>query len=99
MNFELFFCGRELTCALLESLGKPRSLLRFVPDRPGHDRRYAIDCCKIEQELGWRSVIPFDQGLRETIAWYKANMAWVDQVRSGEYLAYYEKQYGAPAAA
>jgi dTDP-glucose 4,6-dehydratase len=89
----------ELTCALLEALGKPRSLLRFVPDRPGHDRRYAIDCRKIEEELGWQSVIPFEQGLHETIAWYKANTTWVDQVRSGAYLAYYEKQYGAPVEA
>jgi dTDP-glucose 4,6-dehydratase len=87
----------ELTCTLLESLGKPRSLLHFVPDRPGHDRRYAIDCSKIEKELGWRSLIPFEQGLRDTINWYRSNTAWVDQVRSGEYLAYYEKQYGIPA--
>ncbi|HKB41911.1 MAG TPA: GDP-mannose 4,6-dehydratase, partial [Gemmataceae bacterium] len=84
----------ELTCTLLESLGKPKTFLRFVPDRPGHDRRYAIDCSKIERELGWRSTIPFEEGLRDTIAWYKANAAWVKQVRSGEYLAYYEKQYG-----
>lgn len=89
----------ELTCALLESLGKPKSLMRYVPDRPGHDRRYAIDCSKIERELGWRAAIPFEQGLRDTIAWYKANTQWVNQVRSGEYLAYYERQYGASGAA
>jgi dTDP-glucose 4,6-dehydratase len=87
----------ELTSALLESLGKPRSLIRFVADRPGHDRRYAIDCAKIERELGWRPTVAFEQGLCDTIAWYQANAAWVSQVRSGEYLAYYEKQYGPPA--
>ncbi len=88
-----------MTGALLEALGKPKSLMRFVPDRPGHDRRYAIDCRKIERELGWRAAMPFEQGLRETIAWYEANTQWVNQVRSGEYLAYYERQYGACGAA
>ena len=83
----------ELTHTLLELLGKPKTLIRYVPDRPGHDRRYAIDCSRIENELGWRPAVPFEQGLRETIAWYKANPAWIDQVRSGEYRKYYELQY------
>jgi dTDP-glucose 4,6-dehydratase len=83
----------ELTCTLLDLLGKPRSLIRYVPDRPGHDRRYAIDCSRIESELGWRPAISFEQGLRETIAWYRANGSWADQVRSGQYRDYYERQY------
>jgi dTDP-glucose 4,6-dehydratase len=84
----------ELTHTLLDLLGKPRSLIRHVPDRPGHDRRYAIDCSRIENELYWRPTISFEEGLRETIAWYQANSAWVEQVRSGEYRTYYERQYG-----
>jgi dTDP-glucose 4,6-dehydratase len=83
----------QLTHALLEALGKPASLIRYVPDRPGHDRRYAIDCGKIEQELGWRPVVGFEEGLRETIAWYRANGSWIDAIRSGEYMKYYERQY------
>jgi dTDP-glucose 4,6-dehydratase len=84
----------ELTHTLLDLLGKPRTLIRHVKDRPGHDRRYAIDCSKIERELGWRPQVPFEEGLRETIRWYQSNGEWVSQVRSGEYLRYYERQYG-----
>jgi dTDP-glucose 4,6-dehydratase len=84
----------ELTHALLKAVGKPPSLILFVKDRPGHDRRYAIDCGKIERELGWRPTVSFEEGLRETVQWYRANKSWVDSVRSGEYLKYYEKQYG-----
>jgi dTDP-glucose 4,6-dehydratase len=83
-----------LTHKLLELLGKPKSLIKYVPDRPGHDRRYAIDCAKIERELGWAPTVTFEDGLRETIAWYKSNTAWVDQIRSGDYRHYYERQYG-----
>jgi dTDP-glucose 4,6-dehydratase len=88
----------ELTHTLLDLLGKPKSLIRYVQDRPGHDRRYAIDCAKIERELGWRPTVPFTQGLKDTIAWYLANQAWVDGIRSGDYLTYYEKQYGSRLA-
>jgi len=84
----------ELTQLLVDLLGKSRALIKYVQDRPGHDRRYAIDCSKAESELGWRPLVAFDQGLRETIEWYKNNQEWVRQVRSGEYLKYYEKQYG-----
>jgi dTDP-glucose 4,6-dehydratase len=84
----------ELAHRLLEALGKPASLIRHVADRPGHDRRYAIDCSKIERELGWQPRIAFELGLRETIEWYQNNQPWVDQVRSGEYRRYYERQYG-----
>jgi dTDP-glucose 4,6-dehydratase len=84
----------ELTLKLLELLGKPQTLIRYVADRPGHDRRYAIDCSKIERELGWRPQITFDDGLRDTIRWYLENKAWVNTIRSGDYLKYYERQYG-----
>jgi dTDP-glucose 4,6-dehydratase len=84
----------HLTYMLLELLGKPRSLIKYVQDRPGHDRRYAIDCSKAERELGWSPRVSFQDGLRETISWYQTNQAWVNQVRSGEYLKYYETQYG-----
>lgn len=83
----------HLTKKLLELLGKPVSLIKYVQDRPGHDRRYAIDCSKAESELGWTPSVTFEEGLRETIAWYKANQEWVNQVRSGEYLKYYDLQY------
>jgi dTDP-glucose 4,6-dehydratase len=83
----------ELTYSLCDILGKPRSLIRFVKDRPGHDRRYAIDCAKLEHELGWSAVIPFEEGLRDTIQWYRDHSSWVENIRSGEYRQYYQKQY------
>ncbi len=84
----------EVVEMILELLGKPRSLIRFVEDRPGHDRRYAIDPSKVEREFGWRPLETFESGLRKTIAWYQANRAWVEKVRSGEYRQYYERMYG-----
>jgi len=84
----------ELTKLLLKLLGKPETLIRYVKDRPGHDRRYAIDCSKAERELGWVPQVPFDRGLAETIDWYKANAAWVAEIKSGAYREYFEKQYG-----
>jgi dTDP-glucose 4,6-dehydratase len=84
----------ELTHLLLKLLGKPASLIRFVKDRPGHDRRYAIDCSKIERELGWKPQITFEQGLEDTVRWYRDHADWVAGVRTGAYLKYYEKQYG-----
>lgn len=69
-------------------------MIRHVVDRPGHDRRYAIDCAKIERELGWRPETHFGEGLRETVPWYRDNMQWTNNVRSGEFLKYYERQYG-----
>lgn len=71
----------QLAHRLLAILDKPRSLIRFVPDRPGHDRRYAIDCGKIERELGWCPEVPFDNGLRDTVAWYRNNAAWTEAAR------------------
>ncbi len=84
----------EVVELILALLGKPRSLIRFVEDRPGHDRRYAIDPSKVEREFGWRPLETFESGLRKTIAWYQANGAWVERVRSGEYQQYYERMYG-----
>ena len=88
----------ELVHALLRSLGKPTSLIKFVKDRPGHDRRYAIDCTKAKRELGWAPKWNFEDGLAATIEWYLKNPNWVDHVRSGEYRKYYQKQYGETAA-
>jgi len=84
----------EITRSILAELGKPESLIRHVKDRPAHDRRYAIDASKAMRELGWQPAHSFDEGLRATVQWYVANRAWCDAVRSGEYLTYYEKQYG-----
>jgi dTDP-glucose 4,6-dehydratase len=84
----------HLTHTLLELLGKPKSLIKYVADRPGHDRRYAIDCTKAERELGWQPQVVFEQGLQDTIDWYKANAAWVAAIKNKDYLSYYEKQYG-----
>ncbi len=83
-----------LTYTLLDVMGKPRSLIRYVKDRPGHDRRYAIDCSKIERELGWRPHISFEEGLSDTVRWYQEHAEWVANIRTGEYLRYYERQYG-----
>jgi dTDP-glucose 4,6-dehydratase len=79
---------------LLKILGKPESLLTSVTDRLGHDRRYAVDFSKTTRELGWRPRIPFEQGLRTTVDWYRENSEWVRRCRSGEYRAYYEQMYG-----
>jgi dTDP-glucose 4,6-dehydratase len=84
----------DITHLLLELIGKPRTLIEYVKDRPGHDRRYAIDCSKAERELGWSPRVPFDQGLNETIQWYRDNRSWIETIRSGEYKSYFETQYG-----
>jgi dTDP-glucose 4,6-dehydratase len=84
----------DLTLLLLELLGKPRTLIEYVKDRPGHDLRYAIDCTKAERELGWQPKVQFRQGIRETINWYLAHADWVGRIKTGDYLKYYEQQYG-----
>jgi dTDP-glucose 4,6-dehydratase len=78
---------------LLRVIGKPESLLSFVKDRPGHDRRYALHWYKIERELGWKPMVSLYDGLRQTIDWYKTNWKWVAGVRDEEHLSYYEKYY------
>lgn len=78
---------------LLAHLGKPKSLIRFVQDRPGHDRRYAVDCRKLRQ-IGWQPTVPFDAGLKETVEWYRQNASWWRPIKSGEFRAYYEEMYG-----
>lgn len=83
----------EVVRRLLEILGKPESLIRYVGDRLGHDRRYAIDASKIKRELGWRPRIRFEEGLAETVQWYLEHEKWLEQVRSGEYRAYYQRMY------
>jgi dTDP-glucose 4,6-dehydratase len=84
----------EVAESVLKSLGKPTSLLKFVKDRPGHDRRYAIDPTKVETELSWRPRETWESGLEKTIRWYQENAEWVARARSGAYREYYAKQYG-----
>ena len=81
-----------LTRQILELLGKRRELIRFVADRPGHDRRYAIDCGKL-RALGWRPATPFATGLKRTVSWYRDNPDWWRKIKSGEWREYYERQY------
>jgi len=85
----------EVVESLLDTVGKPHSLIRFVKDRPGHDRRYAIDPALIESELGWRPRETWESGLQKTIQWYGQNARWLERTRSGAYQDYYRKQYGA----
>ena len=81
-----------LTRQILELLGKRPELIRFVADRPGHDRRYAIDCGKL-RALGWRPATPFATGLKRTVSWYRDNPDWWRKIKSGEWREYYERQY------
>lgn len=83
----------DVVKTILRELGKPESLIRFVKDRPGHDRRYAINPDKIERELGWSPSITFDDGIRMTIQWYLDNEEWWKNIISGEYRNYFEKMY------
>lgn len=78
---------------ILEATGQPQSLITYVQDRPGHDRRYALTSEKITRETGWRPEVEFEAGLASTVAWYKANTAWLAAVKSGAYREYYEQNY------
>ena len=89
----------EVVESLLGALGKPPTLIRYVKDRPGHDRRYAIDPTKAETELGWRPLETWETGLRKTIRWYADNPEWIARARSGAYREYYARQYGAEGGA
>jgi len=84
----------DVVRAILDALGKPHDLIKFVEDRPGHDRRYAIDPTKAETELEWAPRVQWEDGLANTIRWYQENQVWVDHVRSGEYKEYYKAMYG-----
>jgi len=84
----------DVVKSVLDALGKPGSLIRFVKDRPGHDRRYAIDPTLVESELGWRPRETWESGLGKTTDWYQANGDWLERVRSGAYREYYALQYG-----
>lgn len=78
---------------ILAATGKSESLIRYVADRPGHDRRYALSSAKLMRETGWAPEVDFESGLARTVDWYKANTEWVRQVKSGEYLNYYARNY------
>lgn len=83
----------EIVKLILKYLDKDDSLIKFVDDRLGHDRRYAIDSTKIQEELGWKPKYTFETGIKETIEWYLENQDWMEQVKSGEYQEYYRKMY------
>jgi dTDP-glucose 4,6-dehydratase len=89
----------EVVASLLDAVGKPHSLIRFVKDRPGHDRRYAINPALIETELGWHPRETWETGLEKTIRWYRDNTRWLERTRSGAYQDYYREQYGAEVSA
>jgi dTDP-glucose 4,6-dehydratase len=89
----------DVARSVLDQLGKPHSLIKFVKDRPGHDRRYAIDSSLIESELGWHPEETWESGLRKTIEWYQANGEWVERARSGAYREFYAQQYGGEVGA
>ncbi|MDI6702681.1 dTDP-glucose 4,6-dehydratase [Methanothermobacter wolfeii] len=84
----------DIVKLILRELEKDESLIRFVEDRPGHDRRYAIDATRIRNELGWKPRYSFREGIKETINWYIRNRKWWENIKSGEYLRYYERMYG-----
>ena len=83
----------QIVRLILEALGKPESLITYVQDRPGHDRRYAIDNTKITRELGWAPAYTFEEGIKETIRWYLDHPGWVERVTSGAYQRYYQEMY------
>lgn len=83
----------DVVRSILDALGKSHDLITFVKDRPGHDRRYAIDPAKAETVLGWKPLTSWEEGLKKTIDWYRDNQSWVDNVRNGEYREYYERLY------
>lgn len=84
----------DMARAILQVLEKPETLITFVPDRPGHDRRYAVDCSKIRRELGWEACYSLAAGLQKTISWYRRNTVWWKRAKDDQYLEYYERHYG-----
>lgn len=85
----------EVVKKILKLLDKGEDMIEYVKDRPGHDRRYAVDWSKMKNELGWEPQHGFDEWLEKTVAWYKENRSWWEHIKSGEYKEYYAKQYGA----
>lgn len=83
----------EITKKIIELMGKDESFIEYVKDRPGHDRRYAIDFSKIKNELDWEPKVNFEEGLKKTIEWYKNNENWWKNIKSGDYQKYYEQNY------
>jgi dTDP-glucose 4,6-dehydratase len=83
----------DVVRAILREFGRPDTLIQHVTDRPGHDRRYALSSAKLIRETGWQAKMNFEEGLRATVRWYRENTGWVERVRSGEYLAWYERNY------
>ncbi len=83
----------EIVKLIIEKLGKSDNLIKYVKDRPGHDRRYAIDNTKITTQLGWEPVYTFEQGMKETIEWYLNNTEWIENIISGDYTNYYDQMY------
>ena len=83
----------EITKTILKAMNKPASLIKYVKDRPGHDRRYAIDDTKIKKELGWTQEYDFETGMNETVKWYLDNKEWWDKIKTGEYLEFYSRWY------
>ncbi len=83
----------ELTKKLLATLDATDDSIEYVKDRPGHDRRYALDATKLKSTLGWKPIVSIDDGLRSTVQWYRDHEAWWHKIKSGEYLAYYKEQY------
>jgi dTDP-glucose 4,6-dehydratase len=84
----------EIVKLVLKILGKPESLIQFVEDRPGHDRRYAMDSRRIRDELGWAPAHTFEEAMAATVAWYLEKREWWERIRTGAYLHYYEEMYG-----
>src|SRR5205085_5894413 len=83
-----------ITDTILRLLGKPRTLIRHVEDRLGHDRRHAVDSSRLTRVTGWRPEIPFEEGIRRTVDWYTVNESWWRPIKEGEFRAYYERMYG-----
>jgi dTDP-glucose 4,6-dehydratase len=87
------FCNKDIVRYILQRLDKPESLIRFVKDRPGHDRRYAMDSSKLMEELGWAPIFRFEDGMNQTISWYIEHELWWQRIKTGQYLDYYESWY------
>ncbi len=84
----------DIVKRILDVLGMNEGFIEYVKDRPGHDRRYSLDTSKLRNELGWKPEIEFDQGIKDTVEWFKNNEAWWKEIKSGEYKNYYNQQYG-----